>query len=121
MPVLRVVAGNEILQVLILHGVCFQGEVHIGSQIIYPDSLSPWSLACRLSVEEEHVCLHALGIEYACRQPQEGVDVTLMEELPSNSFSSTTLKEHVVRDNNRCLAVHLQERFHVLHENGLLV
>ena len=43
-----------------------------------PDRLP---LLLRLAIEEEYVCLDALGMKEAVRETQQGVNLTLLEEV----------------------------------------
>ena len=120
-PVLRVVAGDELVQVRALQRVRLQGEVLVGAQVVDPELLRPRRLAGGLAVEEQHVGLHALGVEDAGRQAQQGVDVALVQQPPPDRLARAALEQHVVRHHDRGAAVDLQQCLDVLEEVELLV
>ena len=49
------------------------------------------------------------------------MDLTLLEELAADLFSSAALKQHVVWHHDGGTAVDLEQRLHVLDEVQLLV
>jgi len=55
------------------------GKVFVGAQIVDPELLCPRFLSGGFAVEEEDVGLHALGVEDAGRQAQQGVNGGLFE------------------------------------------
>ncbi len=95
-------------------------EVLVGAEVVDPELLCPRRLAGRLALEEEHVCLDALSAEDAGREPQEGVDVVLLQP-PPHGLSCTAFKEHVGRDDDRRRATYLEQALDVLEEVELLV
>ena len=83
--------------------------------------LSLWFLAGWSPIKEEDICLYALRVEDTCGKPQERVDIAFMEQLPPHGFTRTALKEDVVRHNNRCFPIDLQEGLDMLEEVELFV
>ena len=53
-----------------LQGIGLQGEVLVGPQVADPQLPGGRRLAADPSLEEQHVCLHTLGVEYAGGQPE---------------------------------------------------
>ena len=66
--------------------------------------------------EEKHVRPHALRVEYACRKPQDRVEVVVRKEFLAHSLASSALEKHIVRENDRRPAADLQEKHDVLKE-----
>jgi len=85
--VCSVVTGDEVVQVLVLQRIRLEREVHVGAKVVDPQRLCPGSLAGRLLVEEEDVCLHALRIEDTGGKPKERVDIALGKHPPANGFT----------------------------------
>ena len=79
MAVLDRVAGDEVVEVLARERIGAEGEVLVGTQVVYPQALCPVMRAGGLSIEEEYVCFDALGIEDACRQAQQGMHIALVQ------------------------------------------
>jgi hypothetical protein len=52
MPIVWVIAFDEVLEILELERIGLKGEMLVGSQVIDPQLLCPMILACRLAVEE---------------------------------------------------------------------
>ena len=75
MPVFRLVAGDEILQIVIGHLVFLFREMDIGPEVIIPDLFCPGVFAGRFVFEKNNVRLDSLGIKYAGGQPQDGVQI----------------------------------------------
>lgn len=69
-PVLGVVAADEVVEMLALQRICLQREVLIRSKVVDSELVSPRLFARRFTVEEQDVRLDALGIEDAGRQAQ---------------------------------------------------
>ena len=119
--VFRMITGNEILQVGILHRILLQREMDIGAEIIDPHCLrlrfgAGWTL-----VEKDHVGLDAGFIEDTSRQTQDRVQVAVGKELLADDFTRATLEQHIVRHDHSGLARCLQDRVDVLHKIELLV
>ncbi len=51
-------------------------------------------------VEEENVCLYALGVEDAGGEAEDGVVVRGFEEVLTDGFSGSAFKEHVAGDHD---------------------
>lgn len=96
MPVLRVVAGDEVVQVFALQRIRLQREVLIGSKVVNPQRFCPRSLASRLAVEEQDVCFDSLGVEDPCRQAEQSVDIALLQQFPTDGLSRTAFEQYVV-------------------------
>ena len=96
-----VVAGDEVVQVAAFESVFLQREMQIGSQVVDPELLCPRSFLCRFAVEEQDVRLHALGVEDPGRQPQQRMNVALLQQLPTHDLPSPTLEEDVIGHDNR--------------------
>lgn len=77
--VFRVVAGDEIPQVLQLERAGFQGEMFVGAQIVEPDSLSVDLSVLGLSVKKHYVGLHALGLKDTGGKAQDGVHIAVFQ------------------------------------------
>lgn len=78
-PVLGVVALDELPEVLRPEGIGLEGEMLVRPQIVDPEPLGPGGLARLFSVEEEDVGLDALGVKYAGGKSEEGVDVAVVK------------------------------------------
>ena len=120
-PVLRIVAFDEVLQVLQLERIGLEGEVLVGPQVVDPQLLRPWRLAGRLSVKEEHIGLDSLGVEDARGQAQQRVNVAVLQQPSPHSLACSALEEDVIRHHNRRPAVDLEQIADVLQEVELLV
>ena len=121
MAVLGVVAGDEVVEVGALQLVFFQCEVLVGSEIVNPELFGPRLFLRRLAVEEQHVGLHALGVEDARRQAQQRVNVSLLEQLAANGLTRAAFKQHVIRHDDRRSAMLFEDREDVLEKVELLV
>ena len=119
--ILRVVALNELVEVFTLQRSCLQGEVLVGSEIIYPELLRPRCFAGRLLVEEENIGLHALRIEQASRETKKRVDIALVQQLPADRLPCPAFEKNIVRYDDRRAAVLFQQGFDVLKKVQLLV
>ena len=93
----------------------------VGPQVVDPQLLGPRLLGRRLLVEEQHVRLHALGVEDAGRQPQHRVQVEVGEQLAAQGLAGAALEQHVVGQDDGGAAVDVQDRHDVLQEVELLV
>ena len=72
-------------------------------------------------VEEDYIRLDALGVEYACRQPQYRVQVGIVQQLAADRLARAALEQHIVGHDNGGAAGRSQHRADVLHEVQLLV
>ena len=75
MPVVRVIALNEVLQIHKGHGMLLEGEVHIGPQVVDPDLFGLPLRAGRALVKKDHVGLDAGLVEDTGRQTEDGMEV----------------------------------------------
>ena len=107
MAVLGVVALHELVEVGPLERVRLLREVHVRPQVVDPERLGPRLLLGGLGVEEQHVGLHALGVEDAGRQPQQRVDVELLEQVAAHRLPGPALEQHVVGHDDGTAAVDL--------------
>ena len=73
--------------------------MHVGPEVVDPELLGPGFASAGPVVKEKDVCLYALGVEDARGQPQQGVDVAVVEQAFSDGFSCTAFEEHVVGKN----------------------
>jgi len=121
MAALRIVAADEVLQILVLQGIGLEGEVLVGPQVVDPQLLRPGNLPGGPAVEEEHISLDPLGIEDARRQSQQGVHVAALQQIAAHRLPRPALKEDVVRHHNGRPAIGLEHGPHVLQEVELLV
>ena len=97
MPVLRVVARDEIRQILEPHRLLLQRVVDVGAVIVVPDLFGPRVRAGFAVVEEDHIRLDAMGIEDAGGQAQDGVQVGVLQQLAPDRLPGPALEQHVVR------------------------
>ena len=95
--------------------------MHVGPQVVNPQRLGPRLLLGGLGVEEQHVGLHALGVENAGRQPQQRVNIELLEQVAANGLPGTALEQHVVGHDDGAPPIDRQQRLDVLQEVQLLV
>ena len=79
MAVLRVVTGDEVVEVAAFECVFFEGEMFVSPEVVDPELIGPRFLSGWFAIEEEDVGLDALGLEDASRQTQQGVNVGLFE------------------------------------------
>ena len=79
--ILSVIAVDKIEEVFVLQGICSEGKVHVRPEVVYPEPICPRRFAGGLAVKEKDIRLDALCVEYACGQPQESVDVTLVKQF----------------------------------------
>ena len=119
--VARVVALDEVRQVLVAHRLLLERVVDVGAVVVVPDHLRSRVRAGFAVVEENHVSLDALGMEHAGRQAQYRVQVGVFRELPADGFARAALEQHVVRNDRGGASGGLEHRADVLHEIELLV
>ena len=101
--------------------VFFQREVHVRAQVVDPELFRPRLFLRRFAVEEEDVRLHALRVEDAGGQAQQGVHVGLLEQFAPDGLARAAFEQHVVRHHHRRAAVLLEDGEDVLEEVELLV
>src|SRR6266699_2332518 len=94
----RVVAGDEVIEVIAHEGASLQREVLVGAEVVDPQLLRPRPLGRRLAVEEQDVRLHAARVEDPGGQPQEGVYVALRQQLAANCLARSALEQYIVVD-----------------------
>ena len=121
MPVLRVVAVDEVRQILEAHRFFLQRMVNIGAVVVVPDLLRPGVRAGFVVVEEDHVGLDALRVEHAGRQAQDGVQVGVVQQLLADRLTGTAFKQHVVGNDDGSAASGLEHGANMLHEIELFV
>lgn len=102
--IFRMVAPDKILQICKGHGMLFEGKVHIGPQIIEPDFLGLAFRAGRTLIKEDHVCLYAGLVKNTGGKAENGVEITGLQQLFPDGFTSAAFEKHVVRHDHRCLA-----------------
>ena len=73
----------------------------VGAQVIDPQLPGPGRLGALAAAQEQHVGLHALGVEDARRQPQQGVDLTVVQQPAADRLARTGLEQHVVGHDHR--------------------
>lgn len=93
----------------------------VGPQVVDPQPLGPGLLACRLAVEEQHIGLDALGVEDARQQAQHRVHVEVPEQPATERLPDAALEQHVVRYDDGCATVDVEDRRDVLDQVQLLV
>ena len=120
-PVLRVVAADEIRQVLIAHRLLLQRVVNIGAVVVVPDLLRPGIRAGFAVIEEDHIGLDPLRVEHAGRKTQNGVQVGVVQQLLADRLTGTAFEQHIVRHDNGSAAGGLEHRANVLYEIELFV
>jgi len=96
-------------------------EVLVGAEVVDPQLVRPRLLRRGLAVEEHHVRLHATGVEDPGRQPQQGVDVALLQQSPPDGLAGSALKQDVVGDDDGGASVDGEQRPDMLQEVELLV
>src|SRR5262249_49744075 len=95
--------------------------VLVRSEIVDPYVPGPGLVAPWHSVKEEHICLDTLSIENAGGQAEQCVDITRLEQVLTNLFTSPPLEQNIIWNNNGCPAIGLEQRFDVLDKVELLV
>ena len=121
MAVPGVVAGHELVEVQAFERLGLEGVVDVRAVVEDPKLLGPRLLTGGLGVEKQDVCLDALGVEDAGGEPQQGVNVRLLQQLPPHGLARSSLEQHVVGDDDRATAVDLEQALDVLEEVQLLV
>lgn len=116
-----ILAADEVVQVGARESVGLQREVLVSAEIVDPERARPGRFAGRLAVEEKHVGFDALGVEDAGWQPQQGMDVAIVEEAFANGLAGAALEQDIVGQDDGCAAVDLEQAADVLEEVELLV
>ena len=115
------VHGFEVFEVFIGQRIRLEREVLVGAQVVDPEVLSPGLFVGGFALKEEHVGLHALGVEDAGGQAQQGVDVAALEEFAADGFTGSAFEEHVVGEDDSGGAADREFADDVLEEVELLV
>lgn len=93
--ILRVVALNELVEILGFQRIGLESKMLVGSEIVDPELLCPRCLACRFLVEEKDISFDTLSVEQTSRKTQKGVDFALVQQLTADGLacapSKTTL------------------------------
>ena len=113
--------GFEVVEVFVGERVGLEGEVLVGAEVVDPEILGPGLFAGFLALEEEDVGLHALGVEDAGGEAQEGVDVAAFEEFAADGFAGSAFEEDVVGEDDGGGAADLEFADDVLEEVELFV
>src|ERR1700685_697579 len=80
-------------------------------EVVNPQRLRPRSRAGRLTVEEQDVRLHSLGVEDAGGQAQQCVNVGLFQQFAPNRLPGAALKEYVIWHHDGSSPVNLRHDF----------
>ena len=118
----RVVAedGFELGEVLARELRALAELRHVGAQVVDPDFLGV-ALVRFAAGEEQHIGLHALRIEDAGRQAQDGVQVALVHQVAADLLADIAFEQHVVGQHHGGATTGLQAAIDVLQEAELLV
>src|SRR5581483_1914561 len=119
--ILSMIAGDKIVEVAALELVGTQGEVHVGTQIVDPESLGLHVGAGLALVEEEDVGFDALRVKDAGGQAQEGMHIAALQQVAPNRFARSSLEKDVVGDDDRRTTAGLEQAIDVLHKIELLI
>jgi len=88
---------------------------HVGAHVVHPHILCI-TLIRFAAGKEQHVGLHALGVEDAGRQAQQRMHVELLQQIAAHRLARATLEQHVVRHHHRRAAVDPEQRLDVLEK-----
>ena len=88
------VRRHEVVEVMAAQRVLLEREGLAGAQVEDPQPAGPRLLGD--GFPEQHVGLHALGVEDAGRQAQHGVQVEVGQQLLAQGLTGASLEEHVV-------------------------
>ena len=113
--------GFKVVEVFVGQRVSLKGEVLVGAEVVDPEICRPGCFAGFLTCKEEDVRLHALGVEDAGGQAQEGVDIAAFEEFAADGFAGAAFEEHVVGENDSRRTADLELAHDVLEEVELFV
>lgn len=94
--VLRIVARDELGEIVEAERLPFQRVVDVGAVVVIPNLGRGGSFARGAVVEEEHVGLHAVGVEDARRQAQDGMQLRRLHEPLADGRAGAALEEDVV-------------------------
>ncbi len=93
---------------------------HVGTEVIDPDFFGI-ALVGLATGEEEDVRLHALGVEDAGGEAEDGVEIALLHEVPPDVFAHAGLEEDIVREDDGGASASGEATVDVLDEAELLV
>ncbi len=119
--ILRVVAGDEIIQVGTAQRVGLQGEIPVRAKIIDPQCSGPGGRAGRLLIKKDDVRLHPLLVKNTCWESQQGMHIEILQQSLADHLACAALEQHIIRHNNGCPAMDREDGFDVLEEIELLV
>jgi len=119
--VLRIVGGDEVIEVAPFEGILFEGEMLVRPQIIDPELLGPRLFLCGLTVEEKDIRLHSLGVEDPGGESQQRMDIGLLEKFPADRLPCPTLEEDIIGEHHGGAAMLFENCEDVLEEVELLV
>ena len=110
------IAGHEVVKMVAQHGLGGKGVLDACAIVVEPH------VFCGLALlEEEHVGLDALGIEDACGQAENGVQIEVLQQLLADGFTSIALKQHVVWQHHSSTTRIFQQHHDMLQEVELVV
>lgn len=118
--VIRVETFYKLVEISACQRISLEREIHVGAQVVDPKLFGRWGLRGRLAIKEEDIGFDTLRIKDTCWRAQQGVNITLMQQFPSDHLASSTFKEHIVRDHDCSLASYFENILHVLYEIQLL-
>ena len=117
----RLVALDELIEILPRDRRLLLGEVLVRPQVIDPKLVGPWIGTAFFFVEEKHVGLHARRIPDACGQAEQGMNVAFFKQILAYLLAGSALKEHVIWQNHCRLSAILQDGTDMLNKVELLV
>jgi hypothetical protein len=79
--VLRIVAGNEIVQISAFEGILLEREVLVRAQIVNPEFLCPGLFLGGFAIEEEDIRFNALGVPEARSKDQSPVSLRSQDKV----------------------------------------
>src|SRR5690554_6166003 len=113
------------LQVLLTKRRSFTKTGHVGAQVVDPDVFGAvffLVLVCRAALgEEQHVGFHALGVEDAGGQAQDGVQVALVHQVPAHVGAYAGFEQHVVWQHHGGAATGFEVTVDMLQKGQLFV
>lgn len=116
LPGTLLLAVAEVIEVRALQRVLHQRVVDARAIVVEPDLFRRLAL-----LEEKHVGLHAIGIEDAGGQAEDGVEVEVGEQLLADGLARASLEEHVVGQHNAGPAMAFEHDHDVLEEVELVI
>ena len=98
---------------------------HIGAQIVYPDVFGAVFVLLRVGgaafVEKQHVGFHALGVEDAGGQAQDGVQVAFVHQVAADVGAFAGFKQYIIGQHHGGAAAGLEVTVDVLQKGELFV